>query len=44
MIAAPVHTVTHERRLAWHWPMDLSVYDQRPRLTRREAASASQVT
>jgi hypothetical protein len=40
MIAAAGRTAQHEHPLpAWQWPIDLSAYDQRPRLLRREAAA-----
>jgi hypothetical protein len=40
MIAAAARTAHHERpRPMWRWPIDLSAYDRRPRLLRREAAA-----
>ena len=40
MIAAAARTAHRERpRPTWRWPIDLSAYDQRPRLLRREAAA-----
>jgi hypothetical protein len=38
MIAAAARAA-QEHPLPWHWPIDLSAYDQRPRLMRREAAA-----
>jgi hypothetical protein len=39
MIAAAARVAQHVHRLPWQWPIDLSAYDQRPRLIRREAAA-----
>jgi Phage integrase family len=40
MIAAAARAARHEPPLPmWQWPIDLSTYDQRPRLLRREAAA-----
>jgi hypothetical protein len=40
MIAAPARAAHSEHPLPmWQWPIDLSAYDQRPRLLRHEAAA-----
>jgi Phage integrase family len=39
MTATAVCAAQHEHPLAWAWPIDLSAYDQRPRLMRREVAA-----
>jgi hypothetical protein len=40
MIAAATRMAHNEQPLpTWQWPIDLSAYDQRPRLMRREAAA-----
>ena len=39
MIAAAARTPRHEPSRPWQWPIDVSAYDQRPQLMRREAAA-----
>jgi integrase len=40
MIAATPRTTRHDLPLrTWQWPLDLSTYNRRPRLTRRETAA-----
>jgi hypothetical protein len=40
MIAAAARVAQHEHPLLWQWPIDLSAYDQRPRLMRRGSGGA----